>query len=110
MRITRLMRRNANIAKALLALLSLSAVLVAVHGVPLHDHDGGGGTDAIVLCIVIAGGVVAVVATATAIRQVARQPLWLVATPALPVGPSIAAPRFVLARAGPPPLLQVFRL
>lgn len=103
-------RRRRRQVLLVLALIAAGTVAMTAHSVVMSTSMGGHMSDAAVaVCITVGGGL----AAAAAILFAAQKPRW----PTWPLFSSSAPPRAVargvsghLARAGPPPLLQVFRL
>jgi hypothetical protein len=93
-----------------LAVVATGTVAITAHSLVMSSSMGDHMSDAAVaVCIAVGGGLVAAGAIAFAARR-PRLPGW-------PLAAFAASPRDVtrsvpvhLARAGPPPLLQVFRL
>ena len=92
-----------------LAVLAVATVAVAAHSAVMAgmgDHVA----DAAAICLTV-GSCVAVVGVAVFTARRARQrPSWLIPAAPAPALPYLPATTGFLVRAGPPPLLQVFRL
>lgn len=104
------LRRRRRQVLLVLAVVATGTVAITAHSLVMSPGTGHHISDAAVaVCIAVGGGLVAAGAIAFATRR-PRQPSWpLAASPA----PRRDVARVVpvhLARAGPPPLLQVFRL
>lgn len=93
-----------------LAVLAAGVVAATAHSALMSSGMGDHmGDAAVVVCITIGGGLVAAGVTVFALRGL-RTPSWpLAASPAPTLDVARAVPA-LLTRAGPPPLLQVFRL
>lgn len=106
---TRLRRQRRQVLAAL-AVLGTVTVIAAGHAA-LASHGMGHhvGDAAVIACMAIGSGLVAVGTVALAIRRprVGSWPLTLLPTPALDPARAMSVRP---ARAGPPPVLQVFRL
>jgi hypothetical protein len=99
-------RRRALIGLAVLAIAggALAAHVALMSGADTHMTNAAG------ICLILGGGVAVLAVAAVAIRRLAQRPVWLLALPAAPDLAVRPTPRGVLVRAGPSPLLQVFRL
>lgn len=92
-----------------LSVMGVAAVLMTAHSA-FMGASGDQMTTAATVCLAI-GGCTAVVGVALfAIQRARPRPLWLIPAPAHPALPFVRALTGALVRAGPPPLLQVFRL
>ncbi len=95
---------------AVLAVLAAGTVAATAHsGLMGSGLDDGMGDAAVVVCIAVGGGLVAAGAVVFAMRKL-RTPSWPVVSPPAPSLDVARAVPALLTRAGPPPLLQVFRL
>ena len=92
-------------------MLAVALVAVTAHSAlmsgPTDDHAMG---DATALCFLLGGSLAAVGVAAFGIRRPARHRTWVIHTPVAPALPFIPSSPGFLVRAGPPSLLQVFRL
>ncbi len=106
---TRLRRRRRKVL-AVLAVLAAGTVAATAHSVLMSSGTGDHMSDgAVVVCITVGGGLVAAGAIVFALRKL-RLPTWPLASSPAPWLDLARAVPVPLARAGPPPLLQVFRL
>jgi drug/metabolite transporter (DMT)-like permease len=112
--LNRLMRRYWRFAASAAAVLGVLAIVAAAGAasMPLaeHDHGAGHGKSAVVTCVAVGGCALVVAAAVVAVRRLVQRGVWSLSAPLMPAVSSVAAPRRFQARAGPPPLLQVFRL
>jgi hypothetical protein len=93
-----------------LALFAVLGVAVTAKAALMSGHEHGDMSDAVVLCMTV-GACVAVAGVAVfAARRLAQRPMWLIASPVAAALASVPVSPGFLVRAGPPPLLQVFRL
>ena len=97
-------------------LVALAALAVALAALTAHaaamndamgDHVMG---DAAAICLVVGGALAAVSVAVFAVGRRPQRPLWVIPQPLAPALPFLPASSGFLARAGPPPVLQVFRL
>ena len=92
-----------------LALVAVVSVAMMANAAVMSQH-GHSDSDAVVICLTV-GACVAVAGVAVfAIQRLAQRPLWLIPAPGLPALVFVPTSTGFLVRAGPPPLLQVFRL
>jgi hypothetical protein len=112
--LNRLMRRYWRFAATAAAVSGVLAIVAAAGAASMpmgeHDHGTGHGESAVVTCVALGGCALVVATAAVAVRRLVQRGVWSLSAPLTPAGSSVAAPRRVRARAGPPPLLQVFRL
>jgi drug/metabolite transporter (DMT)-like permease len=104
------LRRRRRQALLILAVVAVGTVAITAHSMvmrPSTGHDMGDA--AMALCIAVGGGLVAAGAMAFAKRR-PRLPSWPLAASAAHRRDITRVAPVHLARAGPPPLLQVFRL
>jgi len=93
-----------------LALVAILGVAVTAKAALMSGHGHSDMSDAVTICLTV-GACVAIAGVAVfAIRRLTQRPLWLILTPAAPALPFVPTSTGFLVRAGPPSLLQVFRL
>jgi hypothetical protein len=104
------LRRHRRRAFAVLAVLLVAMVALTAHAAmasSTHNNDMGTMTT---ICLV-AASLAAVVAGGTfVVQRMFSRPRWLMPAPVVPDFAFIPTFSGLFARAGPPPLLQVFRL
>ena len=113
--LNRLMRRYGRVALVAAALLGVLAVIATASAASMsmgahHHHMAGHGKSTVVMCVALGGCVLVVATAAAAVPRLAQRGVWSISAPPLPAVAWAPAPARSLARAGPPPLLQVFRL
>ncbi len=110
--LNRQMRRYRRPAAALVALLAVVGVLAGAHswGMGAHHHMGGHAKGTVLACVTFGGCALVVATAAVAVRPLAQRGRWSVLAPPAPAVADVPEAARFLARAGPPPVLQVFRL
>ena len=103
------LRRNRRKVLIALSVIAVAAVLMTAHSA-LMGANGDQMTNAAAVCLAIGGCAAAVGVALVAIQRLHRRPLWLMPVPAAPALVFVPASTGPLVRAGPPPLLQIFRL
>ena len=104
------LRRHRRQAALVLAVFAFGVLGFAAHSAVMGSDMGKMG-DTAAVCLALGGCAVFIGAAVFAVRRLAAtRPLWLIPAPAAPTLPFIPAFSGFLVRAGPPPLLQVFRL
>ncbi|MEX0741359.1 MAG: hypothetical protein WD079_01085 [Phycisphaeraceae bacterium] len=101
-------RHQVLIALAVLAvaLTALTAQTTLMDG-GMDDHVM---SDAAAICLAVGGSLAIIGVAIFAVRRLRQRPLWLIPAAPTPARLFVGATPGFLARAGPPPLLQVFRL
>jgi hypothetical protein len=106
---TQLRRHRRSVGWLLAAAVAL-AVAVTAKTALMSGHGHVEMSDAVVACVAVTACVIAVGVTAFAGRRPTRRPLWLIPAPPAPTRAFVPSSSGFLVRAGPPALLQVFRL
>lgn len=105
-----LLRRHRRKAALGLAVLALGFTAVAAHsalmGTDMGSHIGGTAS----ICLTVGGCAVFLGVAVLAIRRLLQRPRWLLAAPQAPALVLVPTDAGFLVRAGPPSVLQVFRL
>lgn len=105
------LRRRRQVAATVLVVLAIAGAGLAVHSIVMSDGMGGHAiSDAATVCILLGSALALAGGAVLTARHCGQRLSWPISdTPALmrAFAPVIRA---VLVRAGPPPLLQVFRL
>ena len=92
-----------------LSVLGIAAVLMTAHSA-LMGAGGDQMTNTAAACLAVGGCAAAAGVALFAIRRARPRPLWLMPAPAAPTLAFVPASTGALVRAGPAPLLQIFRL
>jgi uncharacterized membrane protein YhaH (DUF805 family) len=103
------LRAHRRRAALVLVVFAFGVLGFAAHSA-LMGSDMGKMGDTATICLALGGCAVFIGAAVLAVRRLRQRPLWLIPPPAAPRLPFIPAFSGFLVRAGPPPLLQVFRL
>lgn len=107
---TRLRRHRSKVRWAL-AVLAVAAVALTAHSALMSSDMGDHAmSDAVAICLTVGGCVAVIGVAAFAVGRVLQRPTCVIPTPLAPAPPFVPASAGFLVRAGPPPLLQVFRL
>jgi hypothetical protein len=105
------LRRHRRSALAVLAILLVATVALTAHAAMMSSTHGNNGMGAMTaICLIAASLAAVVVVGGLAVRRRFSRSSWLIPPPVVPDFAFIAAFSGLFARAGPPPLLQVFRL
>jgi hypothetical protein len=104
------LRRNRRWAACAVAVLALGFVGLAAHSALMSSSMGNHTSDAAGICLAVGGCALFIGVALFTARRLLQRPTLLIASPLAPVLPFIPAFSGCLVRAGPPPLLQVFRL
>ena len=110
MSLNSLLRRHRRKVACVLVMLAVAFLSVAAHSALMGDEMGNHMGDGAAICLAVGGCAVFIGVAAFAARRLLQRPLWLIAAPLTPSRPFIAVASNFLVRAGPAPLLQVFRL
>ena len=94
----------------MLAVLALGFTGLAAHSALMGSDMGSHVGSAATICLTVGGCAVFIGVAVFAIRRLLQRPVWLIAAPLAPALVFIPADAGFLVRAGPPSLLQVFRL
>ena len=93
-----------------LAVLSVALAALSAHSALMGSMGDHGMSDIAAICLAVGASLAIAGVAVFAIRRLAQRPLWVIPVPAAPAAAFVPRSTAFLARAGPPPLLQVFRL
>ena len=105
-----LLRRHRRNAACVLAVVALGFLGLAAHSALMSSDIGSHMADTASICLVVGGCALFLGVAAFAARGLVHRALSLVAAPLTSTLPLIPVASYVRVRAGPPALLQVFRL
>ena len=106
----RVLRRQRRLVLPALAVAALAAGALTVQSALMSDGMGHHMTNGAALCLAVGGCAFIVVGAAAVVRRLAQRPLRAIPAPPVPTLAFVPVSAGFLVRAGPPPLLQVFRL
>lgn len=90
--------------------LAVLAVALTAHSALMGSMGDHAMSDTAAICLALGGSLAIAGATVFAIGRLAQRPLGVIPVPAAPALAYVPTSTGFVARAGPPPMLQVFRL
>jgi uncharacterized membrane protein YhaH (DUF805 family) len=103
------LHRHRRLAAVIAAVFVFGVFGFAAHSAMMGSDMGKMG-DTAAVCLALGGCAVFIGAAVVAVRRLRQRPLWVIPAPAAPILPFVPASTGFLVRAGPPDLIQVFRL
>ena len=97
-------------AVGVLVVLALGVSALSAHAAMVNSAHANNMGAMTAICLVAASLAAVVAVGAFVVQRMFSQPRWLIPAPVVPDFAFIPAFSGLFARAGPPPLLQVFRL